>query len=333
MKRKEIVSLILLILVIGVGFWQYTNRKYTDKRSRIMLDTIVEISVTSQQKSIEPIIEKGFALIEHYEQKFSEYRDSSMVWQINHAEGKPVAIDNEMYELLQFSERLYKDTEGAFDVSVGAVINKWDFDNKIVPTDAEIAEALKFVGFDRIKYTEKEIVVPAGMQLTFGAIAKGYVLDRVAELLEKEDVVCGYVTTRSSYRTFGDSVVPMKVGIQHPRNMNDIIAVLRLKNKSIGTSGDYQQYFEVDNKRYHHIIDARTGYPVVNTFSVTVVCDNAFEADGLSTALFLMEPRKAVEYIKSWKDAETIIYYLENDEIISLKSMGMKRYLDKEYEE
>jgi thiamine biosynthesis lipoprotein len=298
-----------------------------------MLDTIVEISVTSQQKSIEPIIEKGFNLIEHYEQKFSEYRDSSLVWQINHAEGKPVSIDREMFELLQFSERLYKDTEGAFDVSVGALINKWDFDNKIIPTEAEITEALKAVGFDRIAYTEKEIVVPNGMQLTFGAIAKGYVLDKVAEMLGNENVVCGYITTRSSYRTFGDTGVSMKVGIQHPRNMNDIIAVLRLKNKSIGTSGDYQQYFEIDNKRYHHIIDARTGYPIANTYSVTVICDDAFEADGLSTALFLMEPRKAIEYIKTWKDTEAIIYFRENNEIISLKSMGMKSYLDKENEE
>ena len=332
MKRKEIVSLILLVAVIGVGFWQYMNRKYTDIRSRIMLDTIVEISVTSQQKEIIPIIEKGYDLVEHYEKKFSEYRDSSMVWDINHAEGKPVKIDSEMYEMLQYAEKLYKDTEGAFDISIGTVMNCWDFDEGKKPSKEELAEALKHVGFDKIEYNENEITIPVGMQLTLGAIAKGYILDKVAEMLMNEDVACGHVTTRSSFKSFGQTTIPRKVGIQHPRKMSEIVAVLNLRNKAIGTSGDYQKYFEIGYDRYHHIIDARTGYPVKSTFSVTVLCDNAFMADGLSTALFLMGPQKGTEYIKDVPGAESIIYYQDNDEIISLKSLGMKEYLDREYE-
>ncbi len=330
MKRKEVVSLVLLILVLGLGFWQYKNRKYTDKRSRIMLDTIVEISVSSQHKDILPIIEKGFTLVEHYEQKFSEYRDSSLVWTINHSNGHPVDIDAETYELLKYAEQLYKDTDGAFDVTVGTVVNAWDFDNKKVPTETELAEALKYVGFDKIKYNEKEIIVPAGTKLTFGAIAKGYILDRVAEELAKEDIVCGYITTRSSYRSFGAERRIQRVGIQHPRKLNELVSILKLKEQAIGTSGDYQRYFEIDDVRYHHILNAKTGKPVRDVFSVTVIAGNAFIADGLSTAVFVMEPQKAIDYIKSVDNCEAVIYHQDGEEIIALKTLGMKDLLEDE---
>ncbi len=330
MKRKEIISLVLLILVLGLGFWQYKHRKYTDKRSRIMLDTIVEISVSSQHKNIVPIIEKGFTLVEFYENKFSEYRDSSLVWQINHSEGNPVAIDSDTYNLLRYAEKLYNDTEGAFDITIGSVIDVWDFDIKKIPSDAELKAALTHVGFDKVYFNDKEIIIPSGTKITFGAIAKGYILDRVAEELSKEDIVCGYITTRSSYKSFGKNRKAQKVGIQHPRNMNEIISVLNLTDEAIGTSGDYQRYFEIDDVRYHHILNAKTGMPVKDIYSVTVIADNAFIADGLSTAVFLMEPHKGIEYIKKRNDCEAVIYYQEGEEIISLKSLGMKKILENE---
>lgn len=106
--------------------------------------------------------------------------------------------------------------------------------------------------------------------------------------------------------------------------MDATIASFRLDNRSVGTSGDYQQYFEHEGTRYHHIIDAHTGYPVEDIFSVTVIHPSAAWADGLSTALFLMPPDAAMEYITSLKDTNCVIYYLQDDAIVSLKSSGMK---------
>ena len=122
---------------------------------------------------------------------------------------------------------------------------------------------------------------------------------------------------------FGDPL-PHLVYIQHPRRTDDSIASFRIKNQSVGSSGDYQQFYEVDGVRYHHIIDPRTGYPVRNVQAVTVLHPDAAWADGLSTALFLMPPEIAIEKIKEFKNSNAIIYYEKDGVLVSLKTAGMQ---------
>jgi thiamine biosynthesis lipoprotein len=133
----------------------------------------------------------------------------------------------------------------------------------------------------------------------------------------------GYINCRSSMTFFG-SAIPEVVYIQHPRKTDDHIASFRIMNQSVGTSGDYQQFYELDGVRYHHIISPFTGYPVENVHSVTVLCKDAAWADGLSTALFLMPPEKAIEALKTIPDSNAIIYYSKDGELVSLKTVGMK---------
>ncbi|HPT73035.1 MAG TPA: FAD:protein FMN transferase, partial [Candidatus Cloacimonadota bacterium] len=187
--------------------------------------------------------------------------------------------------------------------------------------------ALKLVDFSKIRYDKKTLHKPKGMQLNFGCIAKGYVVDKAVDYLQSHGATSGVVDCRSSIRIFGKQKEPFVVGIQHPRKMNEVIGELSLNDQSIGTSGDYQQFFELKGKRYHHILDPHTGYPHENTISVTVIAPNATWADGLSTALFVMDPTEAINYAKELPNTEAVIYYLSKDGIVSLKTAGMKDIL------
>ncbi|HNQ44481.1 MAG TPA: FAD:protein FMN transferase, partial [Candidatus Cloacimonadota bacterium] len=203
----------------------------------------------------------------------------------------------------------------------------WGFnsENPMIPDSTMIRSKLAFVGFDRLNYTKNSIVMPDSMQITLGAIAKGYILDQAKQYMLRRGIDRGYINCRSSMTFFGSKLTPL-VYIQHPRNPDDIIASFRTNNLSVGTSGDYQQFFEYENVRYHHLIDARTGKPVQDIYSVTVVNPSAAWADGLSTALFLLNPDQALEVIRHMDNTNVVIYCSQNDSIVSLKSEGMKDF-------
>lgn len=164
------------------------------------------------------------------------------------------------------------------------------------------------------------------MQMSFGAIAKGYILDQAKEYMQSLGLEKGVIDCRSSMIFYGGKL-PQMVYIQHPRKGNeDFVASFRVKDMALSTSGDYQQYFDLDGIRYHHILNPNTGYPVENVYSVTVVHPSAAWADGLSTALFLMNPISAIEKLLTIEGSDAVIYYNQNGETVSLKTQGMKRY-------
>ncbi|HPF09515.1 MAG: FAD:protein FMN transferase [Candidatus Cloacimonetes bacterium] len=325
MTRKEILSLLILILVLSYGAYKYITREYNDTHSRYLLDTIVEISAGSNNKNVTTHIFSIFDYIEGFENKFNEFDSRSLISKINHSEEEEFAMDEDLYAMLVIADSLYQVTDGAFDITIKPVWDLWDFnsENPIPPDPKLLKSALDMVGFDKIYFDKEKLIKPRGMQLSLGAIAKGYIFDKASALMQEKGLSHGFINSRSSITFFGDQVHPL-VYITHPRNVDATIASFRLDNRSVGTSGDYQQYFEHEGTRYHHIIDAHTGYPVEDIFSVTVIHPSAAWADGLSTALFLMPPDAAMEYITSLKDTNCVIYYLQDDAIVSLKSSGMK---------
>jgi FAD:protein FMN transferase len=325
MTRKEILSLIILIVVISYGSYKYITREYSDTHSRYILDTIVEISAGSNSKSVTSNILATFDLIQSFEDKFSEYSDESYISSINNSEATEFPMDEDLYAMLVIADSLYRVTDGAFDITIKPVWDLWAFNSEDpVPPDPKLIEQeLKRVGFDRIYFDQKKLIKPAGMQLSLGAIAKGYIFDKAAAKMKERQLRHGFINSRSSISFFGETMKPI-VYITHPRKLDDTIASFRLHNLAVGTSGDYQQFFEVDGRRYHHILDARTGYPVENVFSVTVIHPSAAWADGLSTALFVMTPEAAMDYVTQCENTNCVIYYRQDESIVSMKSAGMK---------
>ncbi|MEN6445773.1 MAG: FAD:protein FMN transferase [Candidatus Cloacimonas sp.] len=325
MNRREIISLLILILVIGFGAYKYLTRSFTELKSQYLMDTIVEISATSQSKNVGHQIDKVFNYIHNLESKLNEFNPDSYLGKINADSTHTVfAMDADIYNLLTIADSLYKMTDGTFDPTIKPVWDLWGFnvENPVPPDSMLVKKTLAKVDFSKIRYNQKNLYKPVGMQLTFGSIAKGYILDKAKDYMQTLKLDDGYINCRSSMIFFGYKK-PQIVYIQHPRKTDDFIASFKVLNLSISTSGDYQQFFEYNGTRYHHILDPFTGYPVKNVQSVTVLSPSAAWSDGLSTALFLLPPEKALDSLKGKKDCEAIIYFSKGDSLTSIKTPGM----------
>lgn len=331
MNRREILSLIILVVVVSFAAYKYYTRSFTETKSQYLMDTVVEISATSQNKNVGKQIDAVFAYIKNLEDKLNEYSGTSWLSKVNNSQQTTFDMDPDVYAMLVIADSLYNLTHGAFDPTIKPVWDLWGFNSEspTPPDSFEIKAELAKVGFDKIVFDKHKLVKPSDMQITLGALAKGYILDKAYDFMQSKGLKSGYISCRSSIRFFGLSV-PQIVYVQHPRKSEDHIASFKIDNQSIGTSGDYQQFYEIDGIRYHHIINAITGYPVPKVYSVTVQSPLAVWADGLSTALFLLPPDEAIEVSKHFTDTNALIYYDRDGEIVSLKSMG---FMDSELAE
>ncbi len=329
MKRKEIFQLLLLIAIIAFAAWRYMTRSYETKRSEILLDTFVEISIRTTDKNPDALIDSAFSLMSGYEDRLSYFKDGSEIVRMNLSDTTRFTISEDVRSMMALGAELYTKTDSLYDLSIGVLSDLWDFENEIVPDSAAIVVAQRCVGFDKLTVSDAELIKPVGFKINLGSVAKGYIIDRAVEFLMTKDVLSGYINAGGDIRYFGD-IGTMRVGIRHPRDREDVIAVLNLKECAVVTSGDYERFFIQNDVRYHHIINPMTGYPAQNTISVTVIAPNATLADALSTAMFLLKPEKAIELAKSYPDVNAIIYYQEGDEIISMRTMGIKELLETE---
>lgn len=333
MTKREIFSLVILVLVIGFAAYKYFNRTFTATKTRFLLDTIVDISASSKSKTVSKEIDSVFVFIEKMEAKLDEYDSGSWVSRFNAMESGYFPMDEDVYELLSISDSLYTISEGSFDITIKPIFDLWGFGTnasevadslvQAPPDSLKIQEKLAMVSFPRLRYDKKSIYKPAGMQISLGAIAKGYILDKAREYMQSLNLEKGYISCRSSMTLFG-SDTPQVILIQDPRNPNSEIASFKLSKSSLGTSGDYQQFFEYQGTRYHHILNAKTGFPVQGVYSVTVIHPSAAWADGLSTALFTMDPLKAIELVKEMPHANAVIYCTQDGNISSIKTKGMQ---------
>ncbi len=346
MKRRDIINIAILLVVVLIAVYRYRVQTFTETRSRFLMDTLVEISFSARQQNVPALLDSTITLISTYEKKYSYYDPDSYLWGINHSEDDSLTIDREFFEILNLAEIFYEETEGLYDVTIGSLSEIWDIDRTMPPPADSVRLAQANVGFDKIRYgyysidTQTDepldeisderygyLVRPPGLKLNFGSLAKGYIIDKAVAFAQSRGIESGHINAGGDILLFGDRGGNQRIGIQHPRDKNDIIAVLELSDTAVVTSGDYERYFEYEGRRYHHIINPLTGYPVENIFSVTVIAPDATLADMLSTAVFLLPPEDGIELVKRYKGAECIIYYQDEEEIVSLRTEGIRKYM------
>ncbi len=334
MTKKDWIHLIIILLLLAFGYYRYTQRIYRLNNSQILMDTQVEISIESKDRNLKRILEKSFDRIEMYDNKFSYYKQDSELFQMNNNPDNEIFIDSDFHDIFFLADHVYKTSNALYDVSLGQLTDIWDFSKAEVPDSSEIQLAQKNIGWNKIKLSKNHIERPYGIKINLGSISKGYIVDKVMDYIVKQSVEEAYINAGGDIKVFSKSHSPVRIGIQHPRIANDIIATLEVTNKAVVTSGDYERFFIKDNIRYHHIINPKTGYPSRKTISVTVISDSASIADALSTALFVMEPEDGIEMINNYPGTEAIIYYAKENnninsdkQIYSLKSKGIKKYL------
>ena len=219
--------------------------------------------------------------------------------------------------MMRQCEAFWRSTSGAFDAGLGAVIDAWGFNRgkAAVPSASQLMKALKNSGWRHVRLEEGfRVRRTAPVQFDFGAIAKGYAVDRAVTVLRRNGMVEALVNAGGEIRSTGGTWL---IGIQHPRKQGEMIRRLKLREMAVATSGDYEQYFEADGKRYHHILDPRTLQPARSCQSVTVIAREGVWADGLDTGIFVMGPERGMELVEQLPDVEAIIIDAEGHLLVS----------------
>ena len=238
------------------------------------------------------------------EAKFSRFRESSVVSEINRNAGRtPVAVDAETETLVQTALDLGRLTDGRFDPTVGVLRRAWDFKSGRVPDAREIEALLPLVDAAAISVRNGTVFLRrAGMEIDLGGVGKEYAVDRAACLLREEDVRSAVVCFAGDVRTVGSrgDGIPWKIGVADPRDRARCrFSVRPLADAGVATSGDYERGFVRDGVRYHHILDARTGWPARGVSSVTVIAATAFRAGCYATAAFLLGPVEGLALLEA----------------------------------
>lgn len=310
MRIKYIVIVVLSALLLSSCAGD--NSLPLHKSTRLLMGTLVEVTLVGDGDKIKAAEESIFEEIKRVEDLTSFHNPSELA-RINEAAGKgPVKTNGELLNLVSEALRIARETDGAFDPTVGALTRLWQFSGPAeprIPSDAEIKEALAKVGWNRVMIdpSAETILLPdAGMALDLGGIAKGYTLNRLAEVIAKSGVSSALVNIGGDILAVGEKQAgnPWRVGVKDPRNPRGIAAVAPLKDRVIVTSGDYERLFVKDGKRYHHIIDPRTGYPADNLRSVTLVGPIGTTLQPAGTAAFVLGVDKGMNFMESIADAK-----------------------------
>lgn len=233
--------------------------------------------------------------IQRIENVLSEFKPDSDTGLINASAGiKSVQISDEVYKLIERSIQLSEISQGAFDISMGALKSLYQFKNAdfTLPPVDDIKKRLNKTGFKKIQLlNDGHVFLPVkGMALTFAGIGKGYAADRVKDLWLANGVINGVISASGDMCVIGKNMdgLPWQIGVAHPDRPNQNIASIPLSNGAIATSGDYEQFFMYNNKRYSHTINPLNGWPCLSLKSVSVISPSAELSDALATAVYVM---------------------------------------------
>ena len=326
----KIKSLILLSMA-AILFSGCREREY--KETRLLLDTVCEITAVDSHKAAEVAIEAAFGEIARID-KLCGYDKDSEVSRINANAGiAPVKTERELYDLIEESVRMGGLTGGAFDITVGPLISLWGFDTvkPALPSGKEIKRVLPLVNYKNIVLDRGKSTVflaKQGMKIDLGGIAKKYAMRMAMKKLSEKGIKKALINLGGDVQVKGGAPGgrPWRVGVKHPRKQNEFITVLQYKDKTIVTSGDYERYFIKDGRRYCHIFDPHTGYPAdKGVISSTVITDGAISADVLATAIVTIGAEKGLALIKKIPGTEALIINETNKGADIILSDGLKK--------
>ncbi len=280
-----------------------------------LLNTVTSIQIFDSTDY--NILNECFAVIDYYEKLFSRTLENSEVYHINHSNETNFTISDELKDIVNHSLSFAKLTDGAFDVSIAPLSSLWDFSSlehkTNAPSKEEIAQALLLVNYADVELKDNQLsFAKQGMQLELGAIAKGYIADKVKEFLLSKGVESAIINLGGNILLVGEKPDgnAFNVGIQKPFEDRDsvVVAICELKDMSMVSSGVYERYFYDENGNfYHHILDSKTGYPCsTELLQVTIISKDSTTGDALSTACFALGLEKGLKLINSIEDVYAV---------------------------
>ena len=279
------------------------------------LDTIIQI--TLYDSSSKNILNNCFDLCKKYERIFSTNNKKSELYKINHSSNKLEAqeLSDDLYKVIKQGLYYSNLSKGSFDITIGSISSLWDFKKHTLPEDTLIQQHLHDVSYKNIILENHKIrFLNTETMIDLGAIAKGYIADQIKNYLLKENV-------KSALINLGGNIT-------NPQQTSDSLFSLKINDLSVVTSGTYQRFFEIDSKRYHHILNPKTGYSYENGLSsVTIISKKSIQGDALSTVCFSLGKEKGLELLNSLEGVSGC-FIDENNQVSYSKAF--KHYLNKD---
>jgi len=350
-NRIKPIVIIVAILVMVLYFFLTVERRGRPRKRitaesgyREIMGTFVQImAVAMNEKTAEGCVEEGIKQLELVDNLMSVHKAESEISRINRdAYRQAVTVSQPVFEVLQRSVEFSKLTDGAFDITVGPVVDLWRQAGKEnqKPTESEVANAKAKIGYEKLILDAEERAVHFtvdGMRLDLGGIAKGYGIDLATAAMQQAGAIGGMVDVGGDIRFFGtppEGKRKWSVGLQEPKIdqkgdvSHSLVLVLEVVDKAVTTSGDYRRFALIDGKRYSHIINPSTSSSAEGLSSVTIIAQNATDADALATAVSVMGPEKGLALIEKIPDTEAILIS-SAPEFKQTLTTGAEKYIKK----
>ena len=322
---------ILVLFSVSVHA-QNDSTMYKISVTKYLMGTTVETTARSTDINYcKKALFDAYEEMQRVENLLSCQKDSSEISEINRAAGiNPVKVSYETLEMLKRSKAYSQKYKGIFDVTIGPLSDLWGFseDKEItLPKKETIKKLTKLVNYNDIDIDENDKTVflkKKGMSIDLGGIAKGYAIDRGSAVLKERGITNFILNAGGDIYVSGtkDKETFWKVGIKHPRNSNDLIAEFDLKDYAVATSGDYERFKIINGKRFHHILDPKTGYPGTLSESSTIIAPTAEEADATATYVFLLGWQKTLND----KDVDYPLLIVSSDGSVHYNQVFAKKY-------
>ncbi len=248
-------------------------------------------------------IDAGQAEVARLEKKYSRYLADSVTSKINAlaGTGEPLDIDPETAGLLQYADTLWRHSNGSFDISSGILRRAWDFKTGRIPQQSELQQLLPLIGWEKITWNEKSVSLSvSGMEIDFGGFVKEYACDCVAKVLRAKGLTHALVDLAGDIAVTGTqhNGDPWLIGIRRPDLKSQAIAEVQISVGGLASSGDYERCIEIKGKRYGHILDPKTGWPIEGLTAVSVLADQCLVAGSAATMAMLKPQTQALEWLE-----------------------------------
>ena len=286
------------------------------KQKKLMGNQFEICVVAENQQLADDQIEVAIKEIQRIEKLLTTFSEESQTNEINRNAGiTPVVVDLEVFQLIQRANRISKITQGAFDLSYGSIDKSlWNFDitMKTLPSVEIAKKSVRLINYNNIILDEKNTTVflkEKGMRIGFGGIGKGYAAEMAKRKLQELGVLNGIVNASGDLCTWGTQTNGKQwtVGIADPNEKIKSFAQMNISNKAIATSGNYEKFITINDKKYSHTINPKTGLPITGISSVTIICNNAEIADAMATPVMVMGIEAGLFMVNQIKDLACII--------------------------
>ena len=313
--QKSLISFLFCLGVLICSFGQ-SDRKVTVQRTLEIMGSKFEFTLVVPNEEIGYInIEEAASEIKRVERMISSWIPESETSLINENAGiSPVKVSDELFKLIDRCIKISEITDGAFDISFGPLTDLWRFDGSMqyMPTPEEIRRSVEKVGYEEIYLNTLERTIflkKEGMKLNFGGVGKGYAVDKAKELLISKGVLAGMINASGDITTWGTKSTGEKwlIGIENPGWRKNIFTWIPIVESSVSITSNYKKYVMMNGKRYSHIINPKTGYPVTGIDKVAVLSKTSELCDALATAVVILGKEDGLALIDQLGGTEVII--------------------------